>query len=243
VIIYFPEAYTDESRAVEGRDWAWDRIITRDFTPQSKQYRDHGQVMSVMQAPYVEGWAIEKSSGRKYFIALYTRSASGQMFPTLAIAPDEASLRAAFPKADQKYESDLDNMRGANRFAVDARDLPGNWVGGDGAAMNYYDAYSGNYLGMNAVSFSYEFTFAGNGTYTSLHQGASGQVGNMRAYREEYKGNYVVDRWSLTMDQRFKGATENFNCYFEVVRGGRILHLQNKQYTASWYHLVKKTSK
>jgi hypothetical protein len=130
VFIYFTVAYTDASRSMDSRDWAWDNIITRDFMPASKQYRDHGQVMSVMQAPYVEGWAVEKSSGKRYFIALYTGSASGQMFPTLAIAPDEASLRAAFPKAEEKYGSDLEKMRGANRFAVDTRDLPGNWVGG-----------------------------------------------------------------------------------------------------------------
>jgi hypothetical protein len=238
VFIYQSVAHNDETRSA-GRNWAWDHIVTRDFNIRSTQYRDHGQVMEAMQAPYIEGLAVEKSSGRNVFIAMYSQSSSGRIFTTLAIAPDEQTFRNAFPKAEDKYESDLNAMRGYNRFAVDARDLTGTWTGGDGSAINVYDGYTGNYLGMNAAVISDKFIFENSNTYSSEHNGATGQVGNMKAFNQVYKGSYTLDKWSISMNNRWKGETDHFHCYFEVVQGGRILHMQNKQYSGIWYHLVR----
>ncbi len=239
VFIYQTVVNSDASGNLDNRDWAWQHIISRDFTIRNKQYRDNGRSSEVMIAPYIEGQAIEKSSGRNVFIAMYVLSASNQINTTLAIAPDEQTIRNAFPKADDKFDSDLHAMREYNRFSVDARDLIGTWAGNSGAGMSSFDVYSGNLLGMSAAEVSDKFVFANNSAYTSKHTGGTGQVGGSQKFQQEYKGNYTADKWSMTMSNRFEGKTDHYNCYFEVVKGGRILHLQNKQYTGTWYHLVK----
>lgn len=240
VYIYFPLAWDDNSRP-KGRDYFWDYHLSQSFRLLSKQYRDGGEYISAFQPPYIEGRAIENRTGQEVFIALYTGSGSGSMYPTLAIATDEATIRKIFPKAEHRYESDLHAMRNYNKFALALPDITGYWVGGGSAALDYYNAYSGNYLGMNAAVTSDEFHFNANGTYSSEHKGATGMVGTMKVYQQEYKGKIKVSNWEIVLTQRFEGATDTHYAYFEAVRGGRILHLQHKQYTAQWFHLMRKS--
>lgn len=240
VYIYFPLAWDDNSRP-KGRDYFWDEQLSRSFRLLSKQYRDGGEYISAFQPPYVEGRAIENRTGKEVFIALYTGSGSGGMYPTLAIAPDEATIRKYFPKAEDRYESDLHAMRNYNKFAVGQTDITGYWVGGASTALNYYHAYSGNYMGMNAAVSSDEFWFKNDGTYRSTHKGATGMVGNMNTYQQEYKGKMKVSNWEVVLTQRFEGKTDTHYAYFEAVWGGRILHLQHKQYTAQWFHLIQRS--
>lgn len=239
VYIYYPLAWDDQSRA-KGRDYFWDEKLPASFRLLSKQYRDGGEYISSLKPPYVEGRAVEISSGRTVFIALYTGSGSGSMYPTLAVAPDEASIRTHFPKAEDKYSSDLAAMRTYNKFAVALPDIRGYWVGGDATALNYYHAYTGNYMGMDAAVTSDEFRFNQDGSYTSEHKGATGMVGSMKTFQQKYKGSVKVSNWEITMDHRWQGNTYSYYAYFEVVSGGRVLHLQDKKASSMWFHLVKK---
>lgn len=238
VLVCFPLAYDDASRQQGGHVHCWDALVRGEFRAGS------GRVVhepgAVQQVPYIEGTGTDPRTGKPCFLALYVASSSGRMLPTLAVATDEASFRRQFPKAIDLYASDLAAMRGYNRFAVASKDLVGSWVGSDAAAMDYYSSVTGNYLGMNAVSTSDAFEFRADGTYTSQHKGASGQVGTMSVFQQEFKGAFSVSNWAMTLDHRYEGKTEAYAAYFEAVRGGRILHLQNKQFTSSWYHLAKK---
>lgn len=161
------------------------------------------------------------------------------MFPILAVAPDEQTLRNTFPKAENQFESDLAAMNGYNKFAVTLKDLQGRWTGGGTTAANYYNAYTGAYAGMGAVAMSDRFEFMANGDYTSRHQGASGMVGSMSTYSQDYKGKATVTDWSTVLTNRFKGATTNFNAWFEAVQGGVVLHLQDSQYSGLKFDLVR----
>ena len=239
VYIYFAVAYDDVSRSA-GRDYFWDQVISKQFRVLSKQYQDGGEVVGAFHAPYVEGKAIDPQTGQPCFLGLYTSSGSGYMYPTLAVAPDEATLRNLFPKAADKYASDLAAMRNYNKFAISLNDISGNWMGGDFGAMNYYNVYSGNYAGMSAVAMSDEFHFSVNGTYTSSHKGASGMVGNMNTYQQEYKGKITASDWEIVLTNRWQGKTDTYYAYYEAVKGGRVLHLQDKKASSMWYHLVKK---
>ena len=236
VYIYFPLAHDDNSRQ-QGRDYYWDQVLPSAFRISSKFYRDGDKPAYALKAPYIEGEAVELKTGQPCFIALYTGSGGGNMFPTVAVAPDLATLRSYFPKGEHEYESDLAAMRGYNKFAVAPEDINGNWVGGASAALNYYNAYNGNYLGMNAAVTSDEFTFS-NGTYTSEHKGATGMVGSMNTFQQKYHGAVKVTDWTLEMDKRWDNKTEFFDIYFEAIRGGRILHMLGKN--TRTYDLVKK---
>lgn len=241
VWIYYARPFDDASRA-GGRDYFWDQVIARQFRIISKQYQDGGEVMAAFQPPYIEGRAIDPASGRPCFLALFLASGSGWMYPTLAIAPDEASLRNTFPRAADKAASDLGKMRNYNRFALSSRDLVGQWIGGSSGAMDYYSAYTGNYLGMNAAVSSDEFGFSTEGNYRSRHKGASGMVGNMGVYQLEYHGPFKAENWAIQLGNRQDGKTVGYSAYFEAVPGGRILHLQHQQYSSQVYHLVRKPS-
>jgi hypothetical protein len=131
-------------------------------------------------------------------------------------------------------------MRGYNKFAIALKDLVGVWSGNDGSAMNYYNAYTGAYQGMCVAASSDEFTFSTDGTYSSKHSGATGMVGNMQTYSQNYKGKATVSNWEIVLPNRFEGKTSTYSAYFEVIPGGRVLHLQDKQYKGMTYALVKK---
>jgi hypothetical protein len=237
VYLYHPLSYDDNSRRA-GRDFFWDTHIVRHFRVQSKRYRDHGEMMTSFQAPYMEGEAIDPKTGRQVFLGLYVNSSNGIMFPILAMAPDESTLRKAFPKAESQMDSDLSVMGYYNRFAVTLPDIVGKWQGGGSAAMNYYHAYSGAYAGMGAVAMSDRFEFQKDGTYSSKHQGASGMVGSMSTYSQEYKGKATITDWEVTLPNRFQGKTNRFQAWFEAVPNGRILHLRNTESAGLKYDLV-----
>lgn len=237
VYIYFPIEYDDNARQ-QGRDYYWDQKLPAAFRLISKFYRDGDQPAYTLKAPYIEGEAMELKTGQRCYIALFTGSEKGNMYPTLAVAPDVNTLRSYFPKGEDSYNSDLGAMRNYNKFAIAPGDLTGNWVGGASAALNYYSAYTGNYMGMNAAVTSDEFTFSGNGTYTSEHKGATGMVGSMNTFQQHYKGSAKVSDWQIILDHRWDNKTEVYDAYFEAIRGGRILRMKCNQSRS--YDLVKK---
>ncbi|MCU0420332.1 MAG: hypothetical protein MUC38_11835 [Cyclobacteriaceae bacterium] len=237
VYLYHPLNHDDQSRGA-GRDFFWDNHLTRQFRIQSKQYRDHGEMIGAFQAPYIEGSAIDPKTGRPVFLGLYVSSSNGMMFPILAVAQDEAALRKTFPKAESQMDSDLSIMGYYNRFAVTWADMVGQWQGGGSSAMNYYNAYTGAYAGMAAVAMSDRFEFQKDGSYTSKHQGASGMVGSMSTYSQEYKGKATVSDWEVGLSNRWKGETDRFVAWFEAVPNGRVLHLRNAVSSGLRYDLV-----
>jgi hypothetical protein len=65
-------------------------------------------------------------------------------------------------------------------------------------------------------------------------------VGSMKTYQQKFEGKLLVSNWQISLSNRQNGATKVYYAYFEAVKGGSILHLQDKEASAMWYHLVKK---
>ncbi|MGG9960545.1 hypothetical protein [Ferruginibacter sp. SUN106] len=211
------------------RDYYWDNYVSKYFNIETKQYKDNGEVMSSQKPRYIEGWATDKQSGEKRFIGMRLDISPNTAYITIASAKDEASLWQQFPKAngDAWSPSDLSNMGSYNKFAIGENDISGTWQDGNTATMQwYYTAASGNpggYAGMTVAARSATFNFNTGGNYTSIHNGATGVVGAMNTFQQNYKGRYTVSNWSITATNRWEGKTENFNSWFKVIRGGRIL--------------------
>lgn len=225
------------------RDYYWDNYVTKYYNVQSKQYRDNGEVIGSLQPDYVEGWATDKQTGERRFVAMCLAISPNTAWLTVATAKNEETIRTQFPNANGKWTSDLSAMSRYNKFAIGPNDIIGTWESASTSTAQWYYAAPGGgyggYAGMTAAALSAVFNFLGAGNYTSVHQGATGAVGAMSTFHQEYKGNYTLTDWTLTATKRFEGKTENFNSWFEVVRGGRLLHLQNAQYTGEEYKLVK----
>lgn len=215
---------------IQERHHYWDNFVSKFFTTGEKRF-DNGGFLSDFSQKYIEGPATDKQTGESRYIAMIVRIIpyTGTLSIIIASAPDANVLRAQFPKADDLYDNDLLPMYGFNKFAVGKNDLVGKWVtGGNGASVSYYSTISGNYAGSTAVATSDVFNFGEGGKYTSTHKGASGWVGAMNTYQQEYKGSYTVTEWSVTATNRWDGKTEEFDAWFEIVRGGRVLHLVNR---------------
>lgn len=214
---------------LRARDYYWDNIVTKYFTVETKQYRDNGEMIGSLQPDYVEGLATDKATGEKRFIGMRLDNAPNTAYIVIASAKDEASLWQQFPKANGSGfgPSDLSNMSSYNKFAIGENDILGTWQDGNTSAMQwYYTGASGNpggYAGMTVAARSATFNFNTGGNYTSIHNGATGAVGAMSTFQQNYKGKYSVTNWSITATNRWDGKTENFNSWFKIIRGGRIL--------------------
>ena len=156
---------------------------------------------------------------------------------TVASYPDEASFRQTFPQANDKYVSDLSGMNRYNKFAVSASDITGSWQSGGSQMTQWYDAITGNYAGATFASSSATFHFYPGGNYSSIHNGATGAVGAMNTFQQEYKGNSTVSNWNIILSNMYQGKTNNFDAHFQAVQGGRLLYLNNS--AGSEYLLVK----
>jgi hypothetical protein len=64
-------------------------------------------------------------------------------------------------------------------------------------------------------------------------------VGAMRTYSQDYAGKASISNWSIVLTNRWEGKTEAYDAWFTAVKGGRILNLQNRQYTGNRYNLVR----
>lgn len=216
----------------------WDTYVTRQFTVKTKQFND-GSSMA-LKPPYMEGYATDKRTGKSCFIGMYLVIVPNAANVIIGTAPDETAFRRLFPKANDPFGSDLAAMTRYNKFAVAAKDLPGKWQNGNtSTAQWYYTSPSGyeGYAGMTLAATSATFQFNTNGTYTSIHNGATGAVGNMNTFQQEYKGTYTVNNWVISATNRYGGKNDKFDASFMAVRGGRILYLNNGK--GQQYSLVK----
>lgn len=123
-------------------------------------------------------------------------------------------------------------MYSYNYFAIGKNDLIGTWQEGSGAFTQYYFVSSGDYAGMNIVVSNLKYTFYNSSIYLTDFKSVS-SVGYIN---EKENGSYGVNEWEvITTDQNSK--VSNFKSWFEAVKGGRILHLWNKQFSGEHYQL------
>jgi len=234
VRLYFPSEITENMRppVTELTDYFWNTLVLPEFTIVNSWRFE--QPLSFFSTNYMYAQAIEKSTGRNAFIGLNVESNTGIAYPVLAIAPDRESYEKQFPEPKS-----VSNMLVYNRFAVALPDLEGKWTASSGSGIDYYNTLTGAYAGMAIAQSSDEFVFHTTGDYTSRHSGATGMVGSIQTYDQNYSGKVNVSNWEIILTNRFKGATDTFEAWFEVVKGGRILRLVNKEATGIRYALVR----
>jgi len=234
VRIYYSFEITDQMRNsnLEFSEYFWNLLVVPNYSVRSAQRFVEG--VTYFRTYFIEGEAVNPKTGKLCYLALNVLVNSGVATPVLAVAPDKNSYVQQFPEP-----KNLGAMTGYNKFAVSANDIVGTWTSNSGAAVNLYNTYTGNYAGMNSAQSSDSFTFNTEGTYSSKHSGASSVYGTSTFYTQEYKGKLTITNWEITMTNRFNDATNVYFAQFEVVRDGRILHLQDKVASGMRYHLTR----
>lgn len=183
---------------------------------------------------FFEANAVDKASGKSVYVALRIVKNNGIARCIEIIAPSEQAMKEALPTQEK-----IEALLNYNKFAVTEADVVGTWEESSGSYVNMYNSYTGAYAGMNASSSANKFIFKPGGLYESTHKGAFGMVGSMTTYDQKYNGNSKVTNWEITLTKQFEGKTKIYWAQFEAVRGGRVLHITNKEYKGESYHLVK----
>ncbi len=230
VYLFYAVPYNSDNFSGTGlmdRDYYWDNYVALHFYTTTKQYNDAGEYISSFLPKYVEGWGVDPVSNETVFIAMTLSVSPNSAQLTVASFPDEASFRQAFPKANDRFASDLAGMVRYNKFAIGKDDFIGTWQSGGSQMTQWYDAITGAYTGATVASSSATFHFYSGGSYSSIHNGATGAVGAMNTFQQEYKGTWNGSNWNMVLTDRYQGKTYNFDAHYQAVRGGRLLYLNN----------------
>lgn len=240
VLVHYPNARADAYNSVlkDGLVNAWNILIA----PRYNNIRnlEMKPIQSFESISFCEADAIDKETGKPVHIVLFKKhysNGNGRYLEFITdTKQDYENSFGAYHNDEFNWDKPA-NMQFRNKFAVTAKELAGKWSASDYASLSYYYVNSGSFAGATATSIANEFTFLNGGNYQSDHAGASGVVGNQKFSRQVYKGKFTVYDWNMELTNRFKGETEKFMCFFEAIKGGRILILTDKHNTV--YTLVK----
>jgi hypothetical protein len=230
--LHYIDKALDDARpnTIDAPEYYWSKYVEPYYT------LSNVQKWSGVQYPVIyhqQANAVDKQTGRAYFVAIKIVYNGGAR-PIVVIAPDQNSYQQQFP-----HPNDIDPYLNANKFAVTANDIIGTWKGSGGGGVEYYNAYSGTYAGMSAVSSTDEFTFNSNGTYSSTYRSASMNNGGAQFGGQDFKGSVTVNDWSITLTNRYGGKTTTCNAQLIAVRNGYLLYMADAANPSMNYTLFK----
>lgn len=230
--LHYTDKALDDARpnTIDAPEYYWSKYVEPYFNVSNVQKWSGVQYPVIY---HIQANAIEKKTGKSCFVAIKIVYSGGAR-PIVVIAPDQNSYQQQFP-----HPNDIDPMLNANRFALTANDIFGTWKGSGGGGVEYYNVYSGTYAGMSAVSSTDEFTFNSNGTYSSTYRSASMNSGGAQFGGQDYKGNFSVTDWSLTVTNRYKAKTTTYKAQLIAVKGGFLLYMEDSDNSSMKYTLFK----
>jgi hypothetical protein len=230
--LHYIDKALDDARpnTIDAPEYYWSKYVEPYFTVSNLQKWSGVQYPVIY---HLQADAVDKETGKQCFVAIKIVYNGGAR-PIVVIAPDQNSYQQQFP-----HPNDIDPMLNANRFALTASDIAGTWKGGGGGGVEYYNAYSGTYAGMTAVSSTDEFTFNSNGTYSSTYRSASMNNSGTQFGGQDFKGNATVADWSITLTNRYGGKTTAYNAQLIAVRNGYLLSMADATNPSMNYTLYK----
>jgi hypothetical protein len=234
VLLHYGVAIDDEMRRADNMAaYFWDHMIAPRYRTSNLRIFQN-EPYTYNKIYFMEGDAVELSTGKTYYVALRTLVENGVGRCIEIIAPGAADIKKEFADQDK-----IAAMVGYNKFIVSASDIGGDWDESTSSSINMYNTVTGSYAGMNMTAAANSFSFGADGNYSSRHVGAFGMVGSTTTYDQKYKGKFTLTNWEVSMTNRFEGKTDEYYCQYEAVRGGRILHLTDKHASGMRYALAK----
>lgn len=230
VFVCYPVQIDNQARQTGIGSYFWRAYVQTLFNAAPQ----NGRRDDTLGIDYAEGNATDKQNRTPIFVAMSVLTQDGTAKVVIAAAPDRQTYYNEFPRP-----ADLGAKTGANYFAVTQSDLAGEWDGRNAPFVQLYSIYTGNAAALNAATFNAHFSFSGNGSYTNQLSGTNGLIGAQNYSEVNLNGRFQVSDWEITLTNRENGKTSVFAAYFEAVKGGKILHLTDKQYSSSQFHLFK----
>lgn len=180
----------------------------------------------VAVSDWIAADATDRASGSPVRVVLHLFTAQGVVRGVEVVAPNATELAAVGATGEQAAA-----LRELNRFPVQPADLPGRWSDSGSTFAQYVNAYTGANAGTAVQGSAYTLVFDASGRYTSEFKSVSGFVGSLRFGQENRAGTWRLQGGQLET-QADDGKRRSFRAWFEAVRGGRVLHLQDTQYAA-----------
>jgi len=213
------------------RDRLWNTLIAPRYTD-AKNLRKP-RIEAYVGSAMMEADLTETATQHRVHVAMHLFTANGLVSAVELVAPSKSALDAALPDATK-----IAALRDLNRFAVSAPDVVGSWGDSSGGFAAYYNVYSGDSAGVGMASSTYRIAFKADGTFASEVKAVAGRAGNLSFGQENRSGRWrVVDGWLL--ETTANGVKHEYACWFEAIRGGRILHLVDKAKSAMHDVLVR----
>lgn len=240
VLIHYPNQKADlhNFNKLDGDNNAWNVLVAPKYSV-IRNFYERG-IQDYHSITFLTADATDKYSGKQVHVVFFKKHYDNGNGRYLEVVADNQQVfeqefgrnyinRSSWDYLEQSKSWDkLANMQWRNKFVINNNSLLGKWNSGTYASLSYYYVNSGGFAGATATSIADAFTFLPGNKYESDHAGASGVVGNQKFSRQVYKGNTTIDNWSITLSNRFQGATEKYDCYFEAVKGGRILMMTDR---------------
>jgi hypothetical protein len=207
---------------------AWDILVAPRYS-NLKNYKT--SYISTYDRPYLGmGYATENATGKNVFIVFFHQGILGWLE---FVAPDKNSFIQQFkfdPETIQ-WDSNTDlviplvNMNGYNRFAVAASDFNGKWTSNFTGIQQLYNAYTGQYAGMNIHQSNEEFIFGAGNTYNWKLLAANGVVGKLNFAEVKSTGQFSVpNNWQIYFS-KIETGPKTFHAFWSCIKGARILNL------------------
>lgn len=235
VNLHYAISLPDELRSGDGDpilNYFWNLLITPRYTFNNVQKLPFDPY-AYKRTYFMEATGIENATGQPVYLAFRILINSGIASCVEIKSATKELYSVEFPNLEK-----TEMMTGYNRFAVSPADVTGKWTQSSGGFAQYYNVYSGNYAGMNAVSINSQLTIGSDGQLLLEHKGAGGMVGNQQFFSESYKGPYVINDWEISFTDQ-QGKQTAYHAYYQAVKNGRVLYLQNKQYSGQEYFFTK----
>lgn len=205
----------------------WKSDVLSWFTPRSVARRTQGADGTPIE--YVEAEGTVVATGQPAFVAMYAAQPGnvGIYRNIVLVGPDRATTQGAYATPEAMFR-----LLQYNKFALDAADLPGTWVQRGTWAMQLAYVEPARVQG-EPVTAQLELTADGRYTSREVARGADGGA----AERSSAGTWRLADLWTLVLTDA-AGHAAVFDAQFEVVQGGRVLHLVHREDRAVQYHLT-----
>lgn len=194
-----------------------------------KLYNYNYSVVKDFPYHFLQADAIDKTNGKNAFISFLVVPKNGVAYCYEIITPSKNEFQQQFATMDK-----VEAMAGYNRFVIGPNDLLGTWQEGSGAFTQYYFVSNGNYAGMDIAVGNIKYIFEDGAHYKTDVKA----VRNSTYATEKEDGTYKVTNWEITTKDQ-TGKVSHYTAWFEATKGGRIVHMQHKQFSSQHFQLGK----
>ena len=208
-------------------DQLWKSDVVSWFTPRTIGRR----IRSADGTPieYIEAEGTVTATGQPAFVAMYAAQPdnAGIYNNIVLVGPDKATTQTEYATPEAVV-----TLLQYNKFAVDAADLAGRWL--ERGQWKMQLAYVNPAL-VEGEPVTSDITFTADGRYTARDRVAA--AGGAPVEQLSSGSWALTSPWTLVITDA-QGRASTFSAQFELVQGGRVLHLVLQGDPSVKYHLT-----